>query len=358
MTLVPLILSLFQSVPGGTGSVSSGNTTMAPLGGGAAFTGVWEDVTGYAVINVAVISDQDSATDGLAFQWSTTTAAADVTEASGCSANTGRAFAITPRARYFRVVYTNGATPQTVFRLQTVFKTTGTGLITRPLDKSLTDENFAQTVRATLNGRDGSGTYTHVAGAASSPAGSEYGLITRNIPSGTQTVGGGAAHAAPASGNPGQDSAYAEADAAALDSTNVVEGDVTRLKATIEGQLLVRTDHPFRVNCNMLSTATTLTEITGCAAPGAGISYYITDIQFSSSVAGGTAADSHFTVKYGTGANCGTGTTTVWRLLTPANTPGVASFQTPIKIPANNAVCFIFSGAGTRTVNVLGFKAP
>jgi hypothetical protein len=176
---------------------------------------------------------------------------------------------------------------------------------------------------------------------------------------GSLAIGGQVAHSGTfGSTNPAVQGFYVEGDASALDSTGIVETDITRGKADVEGRQLVRIDHLNRFYCNMLSTAVALTEITGCGVPGAGVSRYITDITFSSSIVSAVGADAHPTLKYGTGTNCATGTTTFWRSLSTANFPIAQNFQTPIKIPANNAICFIHTGAGTRVMNIIGFIAP
>lgn len=170
-------------------------------------------------------------------------------------------------------------------------------------------------------------------------------------------VQGDAAHAATISGNPLQTGAYAEADAAALDSTGVAEGEATRLKATLEGVLLVDNSHPNRFHANSgLSTATTLTQIQ--AAPGASLSLYITDIVMSASVASTTTTDQQLTLKYGTGSNCATGTTYITACFGQANGGCAVNLKTPIKLPANNALCWMHAAAGSKVVSVMGYTAP
>jgi hypothetical protein len=115
-----------------------------------------------------------------------------------------------------------------------------------------------------------------------------------------------------------------------------------------------------RLHCvQTISTATTLTLVPNCAAPGAGLSIYITDILFATN-AGAIAADSFNTLKYGTGGACGTGTTVFWGAMTTAATQAtvVQSFATAIKIPANNEVCWINSTAGSKFLAVTGYVAP
>lgn len=104
------------------------------------------------------------------------------------------------------------------------------------------------------------------------------------------------------------------------------------------------------------SSATTLTEIR--AAPGAALSLYITDILASASVAATVTADQQLTLKYGTGTNCGTGTTAIWSHFNAVNDGPSVRYSTPIKVPANNALCFIHAAAGNKSVVVNGYIAP
>jgi hypothetical protein len=107
-------------------------------------------------------------------------------------------------------------------------------------------------------------------------------------------------------------------------------------------------------NCVVpVSTATTLTA--ACSAIAGNRAMYITDIEFGSSVASSTAADSFPTLKFGTGTTCGTGTTVFWQAMTAANTTAVTTLTTPIKVPKGNDVCFIHSVAGSKTVQIHGF---
>lgn len=108
-----------------------------------------------------------------------------------------------------------------------------------------------------------------------------------------------------------------------------------------------------------VSTATTVQAVGGsCAAPGAGLSIYITDVEFGSSAASGTAADSFPTLKSGTGGTCGSATAVIWQALGVANSTTVANYTTPVKVTANNEVCWIMSTAGSKTIQIRGYIAP
>lgn len=142
--------------------------------------------------------------------------------------------------------------------------------------------------------------------------------------------------------------------------TTSANGDYAQVSVDGYGVLWARSDHPNRINCLVpVSTATTLQAVGGsCVAPGAGLSIYISDIEFGTSAAAGTAADSFPTLKSGTGGTCGTGTAIIWQALTGANTTAVTNSTIPIKVAANSEVCWIMSTAGSKILQIRGFIAP
>lgn len=135
---------------------------------------------------------------------------------------------------------------------------------------------------------------------------------------------------------------------------------VSRPVAFARGFISAVSDHPNRIKCIVtVSTATTIQAVGGsCAAPGAGLSIYVTDISFGTSAAAGTAADSFPTLKSGTGGACGTATAVFWQALTTANSTVPDHFQTPIKLPTISEICWIMTTAGSKTLQINGFIAP
>lgn len=95
------------------------NTTATPLGANGVFTGQWQDATNYNEIRVSVITDQNSALDGLAIQWSAngTDLILGVDDNFTITANKGKAFSTPRNWPYFRVKYTNGTIAQGSFHL-------------------------------------------------------------------------------------------------------------------------------------------------------------------------------------------------------------------------------------------------
>ena len=154
-----------------------------------------------------------------------------------------------------------------------------------------------------------------------------------------------------------------EAQSSAL-STSATAGNVRRAVVGLDGVQYVRNGGPLLFSGGVTAIAATLTQIV--AAPAAGTSLYVTDI----SAVSDTATAGQMTLRYGTGANCVTGTTTLWpaaaavttgKFPYPANTaasPSIYNFSTPLKVPAANALCIICVATNTCTASVQGYTAP
>lgn len=127
-----LTLALFLLVLGPArlwaqaGAISNNNSSTTSLGGAAVFTGVSEDVSSYQAITVTAFANQASAPGGLALQFSPDNVNWDTSHTYTVAISTPRTVVEQVYARYFRVVYTNGATAQTAFRLQTIYQASPT----------------------------------------------------------------------------------------------------------------------------------------------------------------------------------------------------------------------------------------
>lgn len=139
----------------GNGLVSTANSSSATLGIGGAFTGASEDVTEFSDVRVYVFSDQASATDGLQIQQSSNGTNWDVADPYSIPAASGKVFSVGVSARFYRIVYTNGATAQAAFRLQTKFhKSFSKGSSVRPQD-ARTNDNDMEEMLSHLMGYNG-----------------------------------------------------------------------------------------------------------------------------------------------------------------------------------------------------------
>jgi len=165
----------------------------------------------------------------------------------------------------------------------------------------------------------------------SAPAGTEYALITRSIPSGDDTVVGKAAHDAAVAGNPVRMAGKANAN----EPTAVADGDTCDAWVDLQGRRVVILNFPANVAADSttgpkVTTLTTTSDVALVAAPGASLSVYVTGVSASN----GSATLTRVDLKDGT---------TIRQSMYLAASGGgfVASFNPPWKITANTA----FNGA-------------
>ena len=143
--LRPLLVDTSGRLNVSTGLVSTINSTAVVLGISGVYTGASEDVTDYADVRVSVFADQLSAVDGLQIQQSSNGTSWDISDNYTIPAGTGKTFSVGVSAKFFRVVYTNGATAQAAFRLQTKYQKSYTkGSSVRPQDGRGNDNDMEE----------------------------------------------------------------------------------------------------------------------------------------------------------------------------------------------------------------------
>lgn len=128
-------------IPASKGLIDLNNSSNTPLGIGGVYTGTATDITDYGIGYVSVYSDQTSAADGLSIQQSTDGANWDHTDEYTINAGTGKNFAINLHSNYIRIVYTNGTSGQTAFRLQLKLNYNGLQSSHRIRDDITTDDD-------------------------------------------------------------------------------------------------------------------------------------------------------------------------------------------------------------------------
>ncbi len=159
-------------------------------------------------------------------------------------------------------------------------------------------------------------------------------------------VVGELAHDAADSGNPVKIGGNAIADAA--NPTAVAAGDRVNARFDLEGRQLVRTFHSNFWSAVGDAYATAQTNASLKAAPGAGLSLYITDVIMSNGATAGT-------MKLIDGSGGATKVGTMYFAITGG---AALHFQTPIKLTANTALCLTSVTVTTHSVVVNGFTAP
>jgi hypothetical protein len=125
------------------------NSTTVILGANETYTGGWQDCLNYQEINVSIVASHNSALNGLIFQWSADGVIIGDTDVfSYYSASGGTNYTPNPAFRYFRILYTNGATPQTSFSLQAILRRGVTGGSFHRIDSTLKDDQDGRLVVA------------------------------------------------------------------------------------------------------------------------------------------------------------------------------------------------------------------
>lgn len=123
--------------------ISVSNSSSATLTSGSVFTGISEDVSNFSEMRITVFSDVASATDGLSVQQSSNGTNWDITDVytvSLSAAGAGKTYVVPRSAKFFRIVYTNGGTNQTTFRLQTILNRTATAPSSQRASDAYTNE--------------------------------------------------------------------------------------------------------------------------------------------------------------------------------------------------------------------------
>jgi pyruvate/2-oxoglutarate dehydrogenase complex dihydrolipoamide acyltransferase (E2) component len=191
------------------------------------------------------------------------------------------------------------------------------------------------------------------------------GATTSTAASGVQKVGivGNAGAAVDAANNGTFPANVVAAGYEARDTTTSTAATVGQIKAAVtslDGVQYVRQGGPVSWSCGLAAQAASLAQCQ--AAPGAGVSLYITDILAGSN----TSTAGTFIVTSGTGTNCGTTNTALLYNTTsaviglPANTiaPLSIQFLTPIRVGTNDEICVKGVATNTTNITINGFTAP
>lgn len=161
------------------GFISVVNSSTTNLGISAIFTGTGEDVSAYASIKVSIISSSASAVDGLQMQQSTNNVDWDGLDIYSIPAATNRAFSVPVNAKFFRIVYTNGGTVTTSFRLQVTYHISDKQPSSvRPQDGRSNDNDFVETLSFMMGYNSVTNSWNRV-GVANAATGGNENLIDR-----------------------------------------------------------------------------------------------------------------------------------------------------------------------------------
>ena len=134
-------------------AVITSNSTTTPLGAGGVFTGSAFEILKYSVVNVGLISDVPSATDGVKLEVSPDGINWDHSHKTTYAGGSGIGYIFNSEFRYARVVYTNGASAQSVFRLQTIVKKNFTKQSLYTIDQAVNGNMFVELGKNVIIGK-------------------------------------------------------------------------------------------------------------------------------------------------------------------------------------------------------------
>lgn len=141
--------------------IDSNNSTTTPLDGDATFTGTGTDVSRFSNVTIQLFADEDSATDGMKFQFSCDNINWDDSFDFSLTGNETRRFQFAVNGQYFRIIFINGSTDQTAVRIQTILHTNGILTTIHRISDSISSDNSAQLVKAVLSGENPGGTFVN-----------------------------------------------------------------------------------------------------------------------------------------------------------------------------------------------------
>jgi hypothetical protein len=102
-----------------SGIISTQNSSTSTLTATSVFTGTGVDVSRMAAVTISSFANVASSGEGFQVQWSSDNSNWDLIETFTAPSGVGIYYSSAPKARYVRVVYRNGATNQSSFRLET-----------------------------------------------------------------------------------------------------------------------------------------------------------------------------------------------------------------------------------------------
>lgn len=145
-----------------TSTVDANNSSTTPLAASGVFTGTATDISNYGTVSVLVASDVAAAASGFSFQFSNDGTNWDHTH--NFDFNGGSlSYNISSEAKYFRLVFTNGGSPQTYFRLQTVLHRPYIAPSQYTVSQTLTDYALSTVTKGVIYGKTTGGGGGYVA---------------------------------------------------------------------------------------------------------------------------------------------------------------------------------------------------
>lgn len=140
--------------------VSTNNSGSGSLAANAVFTGTADDVSTYGNITVGIYSPVAGT---FTVQWSSDAATwRDDGDIYTITPGTMKSTSYGPKAQYFRLIYTNGASIANPLTLQTILRTNHTKPSSHKVSEAISDNSDAELSKAVITARMPSGSYGNV----------------------------------------------------------------------------------------------------------------------------------------------------------------------------------------------------
>lgn len=147
------VLGTISSQLDGLSFVDSDNTTQTPLGANGVYTGTATNITKFAAINVNVVSNVGSATNGVTVQFSADGTNWVHSHSTTYSGGSGVGYIFNAEWQFYRVVYTNGPVAQGTFTLQTILKEYPVKQSLYTIDQAVSGNMFAELGKNVIIGK-------------------------------------------------------------------------------------------------------------------------------------------------------------------------------------------------------------
>jgi len=141
---------------------STSNSTTTPLAGDGVYTGTGEIIAAYQATHISIVTDVDSAVNGLEIQYSQDNTNWDNVETHTVIGGKPEQIVSPHNGLYFRLKFTNGSVAQSYLRVQVMHHGMPIGNKLERIDGDIQDNHMVQSVRALLAGKGSNGSYYNV----------------------------------------------------------------------------------------------------------------------------------------------------------------------------------------------------
>jgi hypothetical protein len=146
--------------------IDAANSTTTPLAANATFTGAFTNCSGFSTLSLLLFTDQVSATNGLVVQYSTDGTNVDDNDQYSVAASNGQQISFPLVGKFYRIVYTNGATLQGVFRMQAKLHVAAPKSSSVRSSDSVNDQQDTELVKSIIMGQVSSTVISNIAATA------------------------------------------------------------------------------------------------------------------------------------------------------------------------------------------------